>query len=483
MKFQKIIFLIAIIWYTVTAWFSSGYLHPDEHYQIIEFAGYINGWNNSSELMWEFESQIRSSIQPFLCALFLKIWKWINIDNPFHQGFLLRLITGLFSVFCIRFFVNSCNKFVPQKFWKTFVVMSFFLWFLPFINVRFSSETWSGLFLLLGVGTILRGVKNYFLLGLILGFSFLFRFQAGIIIATIFLWFLIKNSVTVKQVSRLCFGFLAILFLGIFLDFLFYNNWTFTGWNYFYMAFLDINYLDFGVSPFYFYFKEVYRKAFTPFGVLIIASFIYALVKKRNHIVTWVIFVFVLIHSAIPHKEFRFLFPIINFLPLLIIWFVTRLSALDFTLIKFSLFRAVLFVFFVMNLTSLTVASTIAPSTGLIETANQIHNLKSKKEVNFFYTKAINPYTPYGMKANFYSARFVKMEEVFVDSTYSFLFDKTDQMDVLAVSSNHMHHEVVNDFIERLNLKLRNKNVNNWALPFLKIYGAHDSNVVLLFTN
>ena len=161
MKFEQIVCVIAIIWYILTAWFSSGYIHLDEQYQIIEFAGYWNGWNQANELTWEFDSQIRSSIQPFLGASIFRFCEWINVTNPFHQAFVLRLLTVVFSLFSIQFFIKSCRFLVSQKLWKTFVLLSYFIWFLPYINVRFSSETWSGLFLLLAIGLLIRNSNSY----------------------------------------------------------------------------------------------------------------------------------------------------------------------------------------------------------------------------------------------------------------------------------------------------------------------------------
>ena len=50
MKFKHAILLAAFIWYAFTAYFSMGYYHADEHYQIIEFAGSIDGSNTEPEL-------------------------------------------------------------------------------------------------------------------------------------------------------------------------------------------------------------------------------------------------------------------------------------------------------------------------------------------------------------------------------------------------------------------------------------------------
>ena len=378
MKFEQTVFVIAIIWYTITAWFSSGYIHLDEQYQIIEFAGYINGWNNANELAWEFSSQIRSSIQPFLCASFFKFCEWINVTNPFHQAFVLRLITALFSVLSIRFFINSFRNIVTHKFWRIFVILSYFIWFLPYINVRFSSETWSELFLLLAIGIHIRNAKkaiNYWYFGVSLGFAFIFRFQAGIAIATIGCWVVFKERISPKLIGMTSLGFGLVFILGIVLEYFFYGNWTFTSWNYLRVNLIEGVASSFGVSPFYYYIQEIYKRAFTPFGIIVLATTIYAIIKKRNQLVTWVVLVFIIVHSMIGHKEVRFIFPIINLLPVFVIWFLEGMDSLNPRMIKSKIFKIGVLFLIGINAIGLVISSTTPPSSGRIETAKQISDL------------------------------------------------------------------------------------------------------------
>src|SRR3954466_14998143 len=95
MKFERIILLMAMLWYSMTAYFSVGYYHPDEHYQIIEFAGILDGTNTAQDLAWEYKAQIRPSLQPIICYSIFKICDFFNITNSYDKGFVLRLITGL----------------------------------------------------------------------------------------------------------------------------------------------------------------------------------------------------------------------------------------------------------------------------------------------------------------------------------------------------------------------------------------------------
>jgi phosphatidylinositol glycan class B len=53
---RNLLFLLIPAIYLLTALNSAGYHHPDEHYQIIEFAGLKGDWAAASILQSEFDS-------------------------------------------------------------------------------------------------------------------------------------------------------------------------------------------------------------------------------------------------------------------------------------------------------------------------------------------------------------------------------------------------------------------------------------------
>ena len=53
-------------------------------------------------------------------------------------------------------------------------------------------------------------------------------------------------------------------------------------------------------------------------GGAILISVIILLIYDRNNILLWTTIPFVLFHSLVAHKEMRFLFPLVNFLPLML---------------------------------------------------------------------------------------------------------------------------------------------------------------------
>ncbi len=261
LKFKHVVLFAALIWYALTAYFSEGYYHADEHYQIIEFAGSIDGSNTEADLAWEYGSKIRPALQPVICYGVFKGCEFLSIVSPHNKAFVLRLITALFSVLAIYFFTNSCKAQIQKKYWKLFLILSYFIWFLPFINVRFSSETWSGLFLLLSLGLIFRDktrIQSFISLGLLLGLAFLFRFQIAFAVLGIFLWlFIVKKTPLLKMAVFTASGLLIVI-LGILIDSWFYGDFTLTLYNYFKVNLIEGRAAEFGTSPWYHYLFYVF---------------------------------------------------------------------------------------------------------------------------------------------------------------------------------------------------------------------------------
>src|SRR4051812_34704585 len=82
----------------VTAWFSNTFYFPDEHYQILEFMGLKLGVTPASGLPWEFSARIRPWFQPMVYFLVARPLRVFGLTDMFAITFLLRLLTGLFSL-------------------------------------------------------------------------------------------------------------------------------------------------------------------------------------------------------------------------------------------------------------------------------------------------------------------------------------------------------------------------------------------------
>jgi len=78
----------AIIIHLLAAWFSVGHYHDDEYAQILNFAVSKAGIEMQSQLMWEFESGVRSGFQPFVTFVISKVSFFAGIDSPFIIAFI-----------------------------------------------------------------------------------------------------------------------------------------------------------------------------------------------------------------------------------------------------------------------------------------------------------------------------------------------------------------------------------------------------------
>jgi phosphatidylinositol glycan class B len=191
-----------------------------------------------------------------------------------------------------------------------------------FENVRFSSENWSGSIFLIAFSLLYvnqsKGKRFFFCIGLLLGLSFLFRYQTGLLIGGLIIWHLLIK----KNIENTVFLILGIIFLfgaGILIDRWFYGNWTLTTWNYFNQNILHNRVSDFGIRPWWYYLERIFVEGIPPFSLIYIAGFMCFFIYKSKDILTWTLLPFLVIHFIIGHKEIRFLFPIIGFLPIIIV--------------------------------------------------------------------------------------------------------------------------------------------------------------------
>ena len=307
----------------LAAFFSEGYHHPDEHYQLIEFAQYYLGEADATNLPWEFEAQMRPTAQVFIAAGFIKFFSFFGADDPFFLAWVLRIISALLSFFSIRLLVQTFSpRFQSQRAKSVLLLLSLFLWFIVYNNIRFSSENWSGTLFLMGFTVFymdrIGELKRYLWVGALFGLSFLFRYQAIIMIGGFGLWMLFIHRANFKNSLALIGGFVGVSLVGSLGDILFYGDTVFPFYN-----FIDENIFqgkaaEFGTEPVWFYLKDIFEKSIPPFSLFYLFAFGFMIYKQPKSALTWSLVPFFLVHSFISHKEGRFLFPMVFFLPLIL---------------------------------------------------------------------------------------------------------------------------------------------------------------------
>jgi len=413
-KFERIIIVIALFIYLITVINSSGYYHPDEHYQIIQFAEYKSGKIDVNELPWEYNEKIRSGIQPLLCLIIFKALNFFNIYNPHHLVLFLRLITGAFSFFSIGIFIRSFKRLVEKRFYGIYILLSYFLWFLPNINVRFSSETWSGIFILLSVATAIeingKSNKRNISLGISLGLAVLFRYQTALVAFGICSWLLLIKKETLNSLLLICSSVIAILGVGVIVDRWLYGEFTLTIYNYFNVNILHSVASNFGTSPWYEIMIYIITSPTLPLGILIATSLFIIIIKCPKSIVLWATVPFLVVHSIIPHKELRFLFPLVNLIPICIIIGLQQIKSLNFSVYFIYPF---IFILTVCNTFGLIINSIKSTRRGETKISEYIYNNFKGKQVNVLTSFESNIYDPWtGSNNNFYKPSNVVTTEI-----------------------------------------------------------------------
>ena len=480
MKFEKVVVITALIWFTVTAILSVGYFHTDEHYQIIEFANYLSAENDVQDLAWEFEARLRPSLQPVICHYIFSACEVLHVTSPYSKAIILRILSGFFAIVCIYILTKKIKPELPEKYWRSFFVLSFFLWFVPFLNVRFSSENWSALILMLGVSQLITPSKSkyhHFIVGVLFGLSFLFRYQVAIAVIGILLWVVFIQKISFVNVLKLVCGGVFVTGIGVVIDYLFYQEFSLTLWNYFQINLIEGKASEFGVSPWYSYFKWVVRYSASPVGVLILGSYMYFIVKNPKHLFTWLSIPFILIHCLISHKELRFLFPLVNFVP-----FVVCRTFADLRLTErfdnYKIISLIGAVVIVTNSFALSMASTIPLDFGRIEITRFLYNKVQERNTKLFYLDDCNVYSPYNIPTNYY-----KNDNVLIFHVDSCMLTDREFNGLFVIRAKDKEREKVNAFIENNQLKLLHKGTPNYAYIFMKIYGSHTGDIIELYGN
>jgi hypothetical protein len=314
---------LAIGFFLITSWFSTGYNQSDEHFQILEFAGIKLGITQAHDLAWEYGAQMRPTLQPAMVVATHKLLAPLGIDNPFTIAWLLRVLSTLFTLgvswLLYRVYVSRFTEGHQQ--WA-FFLFSFFLWLGIYNGVRFNSETWSANTFAIAVGLFTYwkhpNWRQYLALGLLVGLSFVFRYQAAFMIAGFGLWLIFIQKEKTGRLLAFILGGLLMAGVGLLIDRWFYGGWVLSTWHYFEQNILLDKASTFGVDPWWKYFQEMIIKGVPPFGLVYLLAIFLFIWQKPKDLITWLAIPFLAIHLLIAHKELRFLYVLLPFLPIVL---------------------------------------------------------------------------------------------------------------------------------------------------------------------
>ncbi|MFW9924963.1 MAG: glycosyltransferase family 39 protein [Candidatus Thorarchaeota archaeon] len=349
-----IIIVISLLLRLFAAQEAQGFIHPDEVFQSIEMVHYwIYGeYGTGQTIPWEYNliyqnGGARSWFFAFVLVGIYKTAMAFGIYDPIVHIYLARLFLSLFSIIT----VVVAYKFGKEAFNKNVGLLSAFIcgiwWFFPFWASRTMTDSISSDFLILSIYLIYRTNKitNFkkkifysISAGFLVGLAFIVRFPSALMgfpLAFTLIFIAIREflqmkktgKVTKKQILQLsspllffCLGaFVMVLFQG-FLDLFTWGSFLHSPINFFEYNIIEGNSARHGTSPWYQYFVGFYTDYASYFLLIFLVLFILGIifkekVKTKTYMLI-IIFYWIIIFSALAHKEFRF---IMTILPLTII--------------------------------------------------------------------------------------------------------------------------------------------------------------------
>jgi phosphatidylinositol glycan class B len=301
--------------------------HPDEHFQILEPAWARAGLAPMDELAWEFNDRIRPTLQPTLALILLTALRAVGLTSPFLWVLLLKLGTLALSMVTVIWIVSAVSRSLDRPGRRALWLTSLFLWVLPLFHHRFSSENLAGMAFFAAVPLIVRpGRVRSTCAGILLGLAFLFRFQMAFAIIALITWSAVRGRGRLKRLGQAVAIAGTVVALSIVLDSWFYGEWVLTPWAYFEANVLEGVAASFGTSPWYFYPVQLVLWTVPPLGLVLGLLLVGAVLLRPGSPWVWCSVAFFVGHSAIGHKELRFLLPLLYALPVLVGYSV---SALD----------------------------------------------------------------------------------------------------------------------------------------------------------
>lgn len=316
--------LLSLVLIVFAAIFSYGFYTPDEYFSIIQFVNFKLGGLPHSQMHWEYHSYFRPWALPFFYYCVIKFLLMIGIKNPFILAFFFRFFSGIIGWFALNAMALLSCKWILKPNEKIIQLrVLFFLYFIPFLLVRTSSENLSGSIFILSffllvypAASLVKGKMTlkqlylHFASGILLGLSFEFRYQSGILVAALLVWLLIIKRLPLRYMLIICLGIAISISIGSLIDRWGYGQWVFPPWNYVRICFFEKVLDNFGISPFYAYITMLIKHPMLPINILIIVGAFCFWIRYPKQPLTWITLTFFLVHSCIGHKEVRFLFPI-----------------------------------------------------------------------------------------------------------------------------------------------------------------------------
>ncbi|TXF91231.1 hypothetical protein FUA23_03135 [Neolewinella aurantiaca] len=325
---------LTIIALLTACWFSVGFHQGDEHFQILEFAGYKLGFIDAEQLPWEFGEQMRPATQPAIAYALYRLCGVAGEVNPYYFALLLRLLSAAgFLFLATRVYARFSERMPTGRLLSWLALGLLFNWCSVYSGIRFSGENWSAMAFAFGLllypaavperedtftPAKTGGAAACFAAGLLFGLAFLFRYQVAIMVVGFGAWLIFIARERWSRLALVIAGGLIMLGIGTLLDRWFYDDWVIAPWHYLRSNLIEGKAATFGSAPVWGYFQMVFEKGVPPLSLIYIAAPLWFAWRFRRDPMTWVLIPFLLVHFLLSRKDVRFLFPLLPFLPVMV---------------------------------------------------------------------------------------------------------------------------------------------------------------------
>lgn len=350
--------LLAIIWRGLAAFSGIGWFAMDDYSYVIRPAA---AWLQDPLAL--FPSSYRSLFFPKLFSLLLSFAQSLGATTPARQlqvaymGLGLWNVLGVPAAYILGDFFSKRAATIAALLWAGFVLMPYLASRALIEVVAMVPLAWAFVCFQLGQKDTRLGQLSWFFLGgIAFGLAAMFRFQVGVMgfgIIAVLSWNLWKTPPKTPYLEKWApmLGLTAagILMLSVqgALDMGVGRPFLSTIWHYF--TFNVAYSSKFGVSSGWNYIFQLLAYTIPPTTLFLIRPMWKA--AFRMPLLSLCLAIFVIAHALVPHKEDRFLFPI---LPLWLMWVAVGLAELN---IEYKWQRWAFYWFWLINGAGLIIAT------------------------------------------------------------------------------------------------------------------------------
>lgn len=365
--------LFALLTFLACAWFGVGTQSEDEFQHVILIAEHLRGHVGAEAMPIDFQAQWRGMLLPVIAAGVFWACELLGITDPFMLTLLLRLITAAFALWVMHGLVRALKPSLRAENHQALDALNWFLWFVPIVLIRFTGETWSALLFARGLTLLLEEKpKNPWAIGAWWGAAVIVRPAAAVLPLAAWLWaLLVKKEKRLRLGRMVGGGAIAIVALSA-LDSLCYGSATLPLWNYFGAALSGQENARFTNLPWYQYALFTVKYATPPLALLLFGALAILLALNRKHPLVLILLSFLLAHSFMPIKEQRFLYPLVPFMPWLLVAAWDSLCTRWPVRMLHPRWMQLLFPFAALNLFVLLIACATPAGNGRIALAKEI---------------------------------------------------------------------------------------------------------------